>query len=157
MADARACATKCAGNKGCGSFDISPPDSRDSPVDRKGLVRCHLYAMTKPRPASGVKGECFKVNKDVQETIEEEGEDDGIITDADIDNSILAQIPKKGKEKATHFLSKKASGGVFKVLYWYDETRLDISYSGVKYLKFFDINIISNLWQNIDISYPYRY
>ena len=112
MADARACAIKCAGNNGCGSFDISPPDSRDSPVDRKGKVRCHLYAMTKPRPASGVKGECFKVHKDVQETIEEEEGDDGIITDADIDNSMLAQIPKKGKEKRRTFYQRKPAAVV---------------------------------------------
>ena len=95
VSDAAVCAGKCAGNKGCGSFDISPPDSRDS--DRT-KVRCHLYAMTKPKPASGVKGECFSVHKDVvQEIVEEEGEEDGVITDADIDNSLLAQIPKKGK------------------------------------------------------------
>lgn len=61
-------------------------------------MRCHLYAMTKPKPASGVKGQCFTVLKDVvQETIEEEEEEeDGVITDTDIDNSLLAKIPKKG-------------------------------------------------------------
>ena len=36
--------------------------------------------------------------------------------------------------------------------------RAFINTSGVKYPKSFDINIISNLWQNFDIiSYPYQY
>ena len=62
------CAKACWEKKGCHSFDLSPPDTRDTEA-KPGQQRCHLYAMANPQPASGVKGECFTVPK--REVIED--------------------------------------------------------------------------------------
>ena len=97
------CAAACLKKEGCRSFDMSPPDSRRSGASSGGKLWCNLYSNKGVKPASGVPGNCYKVQKDESELLnipedEEMVIDDDIISADEVDDSILTSIPKEGQD-----------------------------------------------------------
>ena len=95
------CASACQKKVGCRSFDMSPPDSTKSQKAEKGKLWCNLYANKDVKAASGVPGNCYKVQKDLSELAgipddEEMVIDDDVILAEEVDDSLLNSIPKEG-------------------------------------------------------------
>ena len=96
------CAAACLKKEGCRAFDMSPPDSRRSDSAASEKLWCNLYSNKGVKPASGVPGNCYKVQKDESElmNIPEDEEmviDDDVISVDEVDDSILSSIPMEGE------------------------------------------------------------
>ena len=117
------CAAACLKKEGCRSFDMSPPDSRRASSSAKGKLWCNLYSNKGVKPASGVPGNCYKVQKDESElfNIPEDEEmviDDDVISVDEVDDSILSSIPSQGEG------FKNLGKGLCRGPNWQDERKI---------------------------------
>ena len=92
--------SECWKTKGCHSFDLSIVKTEDGKAVQS---LCHLYPLANPRPASGVKGQCYVVGKGGTDLSDEAQEHDELPIQ-DKDASPLSQIPKKGKTFVHHLI-----------------------------------------------------
>ena len=79
------CHQACQKAKGCSAFDLSP-------IEGKKKLSCLLYGHKEVNPASGLKGNCYRMGEG-DESLEEEEEDEEIFVDVtgDVQLSLIGE------------------------------------------------------------------